>query len=98
MNRPTHFKTASILLAALFSFAILPAKSEAADIDPKLAAFYAKDQVVEVEIFTSQWNNLSSQNPKGEWCVFGFIGEQYDWFHFEEVRINGVVFHNVGVK
>jgi hypothetical protein len=85
--------------AVLFSTVILfSARSSAATIDPKLAAFYAQDHVVEVEIFTSQWDNLRNQDPKGGWCEFGFVGEQYDWFHFEEVRINGVAFHDVGVK
>ena len=82
----------------LSAFVILSARSEAATLDPKLTAFYAQDKVIEVEIFSSEWNNLKNQEPRGGRCVFGYIGAEYDWFRFEEVRINGFGFHDVGVK
>jgi len=82
----------------LSAFAIFSAESQAGSIDPRLAALYAQDTVIEVEIFSSEWDNLRSQDPKGGRCVFAFIGAEYDWFQFEEVRINGIGFHDVGVK
>ena len=87
------------ILAVLLSVAaIFSARTRPVAIDPKLVAFYAQDQVIDVEIFASQWDDLRQQVPKGGLCVFAFTGEQYDWFHFEEVRVNGVAFHDVGAK
>jgi hypothetical protein len=84
--------------ALLLSAFVISSASRAAAIDPKLTAFYAQDKVIEVEIFSSEWDHLRTQDPRGGQCVFGFIGEEYDWFHFDEVRINGSRFHDVGVK
>lgn len=85
----------ALLISAAAGFS---SNSPAAATDVKTAAFYAQGQIVEVEIFTSQWDNLKNQEPKGGLCVFGFMGEEYDWFHFEELRINGVAFQDAGAK
>jgi len=88
----------SIARIILSAFVILSARSSAATVDPKLTVFYAQDKVIEVEIFSNEWNSLRSQDPRGGRCVFGFIGAEYDWFHFDKVRINGFEFQDVAVK
>jgi hypothetical protein len=82
----------------LSAFVIFSVTAQTAPIDPKLTALYAQDNVIEVELFSTQWDNLRNQDPRGGRCVFGFIGPEYDWFRFEDVRINGIRFHDVGVK
>src|SRR5215471_8206319 len=82
----------------LSTVALFSAQAQAAANDPKVSAFYAQDKVIEVEIFGNQWDDLRNQEPKGGRCVFDFIGKEYEWLHFDEVRINGITFHDVGVK
>lgn len=59
---------------------------------------YDPSRVIRIEITAGKWDELRSQEPKGGRCVFGFIGAQYDWFQFEEIKIDGVAMKDFGAK
>ncbi len=61
-------------------------------------SLYQADHIVQIEITASQWDELRKAEPKGGRCIFGFIGPQYDWFKFEEIKIDGVAMQNIGAK
>lgn len=76
----------SICLVSLSSFA------------EDLSSFYAPRRTIQVEINTAQWDKLRFADPVGGRCNFGFIGDRYQYESFEEVRVNGVSYANVGAK
>jgi hypothetical protein len=91
------------LLAFLFAVAgCMPVNrgqlKEAAGDAPADSRLYGADRVVEIQIQTTNWDVLRQQEPRGGRCVFGFVGSQYDWFKFEEIKIDGVTMKDVGVK
>ncbi|MBC7660622.1 MAG: CotH kinase family protein, partial [Chitinophagaceae bacterium] len=61
-------------------------------------AFYAKNKVHEVVINSPQFRKLAAEDPVGGVCGDNVIGKQYDWFHFEEMVIDGVTFKDIGAK
>lgn len=61
-------------------------------------SLYDSDRIVKIEITSADFEQLRQQEPKGGRCVWGFIGDQYDWFSFDELKIDGVVIKKVGGK
>ncbi len=65
---------------------------------PEQVAFYGANKVHRIEINGSQWDNLAAQNPAGGLCGTSFVGKEYTWYHFDQVKIDGVAFTDVGIK
>lgn len=81
-------------LAAFSASAFITHPLQAEDLN----SFYASNRVIQVEINTSHWDRLRLADPVGGRCNFDFIGDRYSYETFEEVRVNGVSYGNVGAK
>ncbi|MES2744379.1 MAG: CotH kinase family protein [Bdellovibrionota bacterium] len=60
--------------------------------------FFSSDKVHRIDVSIDNWDQLRNADPVGGRCVFGFIGDQYEWFSASSVSIDGQSFQNVGVK
>lgn len=88
-----------IRFSSLFFFTlIMSGQSEAAPTSELLNNFYSESRIVEIEVSGSNWDALRNQDPKGGYCNFDYIGSRYDWFSFDEIKIDGRPYSNVGLK
>jgi hypothetical protein len=89
-------KTQCLTLLVLGSLTSSPGK--AASSSELLNNLYSKSRIVDIEVTGANWDALRNQDPRGGYCNFDYIGSRYDWFQFDEVKINGVAYSNVGLK
>ncbi|RYZ57148.1 MAG: hypothetical protein EOP07_10715, partial [Proteobacteria bacterium] len=88
----TRFLT--LLVASLFA----SGQGMAASTSELLNNLFSESRFVDIEVTGSNWDALRNQDPKGGYCNFDYIGSRYDWFAFDEIKIDGVAFTNIGLK